>query len=99
MNTIPQHARVSASTPTGLWLQRKCACGAPAAGLGDGDDRFHEGFETFVKLIDKYQPRYHLHGHQHLTYSIGSKRIMEYNNTTIVNAYNYYILEMEFPDQ
>ena len=72
---------------------------APAAGLGDGDDRFHEGFETFVKLIDKYQPRYHLHGHQHLTYSIGSKRIMEYNNTTIVNAYNYYILEMEFPDQ
>ena len=35
----------------------------------------------------------------HLTYSIGSKRIMEYNNTTIVNAYNYYILEMEFPDQ
>ena len=71
---------------------------APAAGLGDGDDRFHEGFETFVKLLDKYQPRYHLHGHQHLTYSIGSKRLMQYNNTTIINAYNYHILEMEFPD-
>ncbi len=57
---------------------------APAAGLGDGDDRFHEGFETFVKLIDKYQPRYHLHGHQHMTYSIGSKRIIPYHNTVIV---------------
>ena len=72
---------------------------APAAGLGDGDDRFHEGFETFVKLIDKYNPRYHLHGHQHLTYSIGSKRMLQYNDTTVVNAYNYHILEMEFPDK
>lgn len=71
---------------------------APAAGIGDGDDRFHEGFETFVKLIEKYKPRYHLHGHQHLTYSIGSKRIMEYQDTIVVNAYNYYILEMEFPE-
>ena len=71
---------------------------APAAGLGDGDDRFHEGFDTFVKLIDKYKPRYHLHGHQHLTYSIGSKRVMEYNDTTIINGYNYYIMEMDFPD-
>ncbi|MCE5188817.1 MAG: metallophosphoesterase family protein [Eubacteriales bacterium] len=71
---------------------------APAAGLGDGDDRFHEGFETFRSLIDRYRPRYHLHGHQHLTYSIGSKRILEYNDTIIVNGYNYYILDMDFPE-
>lgn len=71
---------------------------APAAGLGDGDDRFHEGFETFRSLIDRYQQRCHLHGHQHLTYSIGSKRILEYHNTVIVNGYNYYILDMDFPE-
>ena len=71
---------------------------APAAGLGDGDDRFHEGFETFRSLLDRYHPRYHLHGHQHLTYSIGSKRILEYNDTVIVNGYNYYILDMEIPE-
>ena len=71
---------------------------APAAGLGDGDDRFHEGFETFRTLIDRYKPRYHLHGHQHLTYSIGSKRILEYEDTIIVNGYNYYILKMELPE-
>lgn len=34
MNTIPQHARVSASTPTGLWLQRKCACGGKVGSSG-----------------------------------------------------------------
>lgn len=72
---------------------------APAANLGDGDDRFHEGFETFVRLIDKYKPRYHLHGHQHLTYSIGSKRIIQYHETTIVNGYNYHILDMDFPEK
>lgn len=71
---------------------------APAAGLGDGDDRFHEGFETFRTLIDRYRPRYHLHGHQHLTYSIGSKRILEYQETTIVNTYNYYILDLDIPE-
>ena len=71
---------------------------APAAGLGDGDDRFHEGFEAFRNLIDRYHPRYHLHGHQHLTYSIGSKRLLEYNSTTIINGFNYYIVDMEFPE-
>lgn len=71
---------------------------APAAGLGDGDDRFHEGFEAFRALIDRDRPRYHLHGHQHLTYSIGSKRVLEYGETVIVNAYNYFILDMEVPE-
>jgi Icc-related predicted phosphoesterase len=71
---------------------------APAAGLGDGDDTYHEGFRAFVKFIDKYRPRYHLHGHQHLTYSIGSQRILQYQGATIVNAYNYYLLDMDFPD-
>ncbi len=35
---------------------------------------------------------------QDLTYSIGSRRIMQYNETTIINTYNYYLLDMEFPD-
>lgn len=71
---------------------------APAAGLGDGEDRFHEGFETFRTLLDRYHPRYHLHGHQHLTYAIGSKRILEYNDTVVVNGYNYYILDLDLPE-
>ncbi len=71
---------------------------APAEGLGDGQDRFHAGFLTFRRLIDRFQPRYHLHGHQHLNYSADAKRFLTYNNTTIVNGYNYCILDMEFPE-
>ena len=86
-----------------LTLQRKgfdvLVTHAPAAGLGDGDDSFHEGFASYRALIDRFQPRYHLHGHQHLSYSIGSKRVIEYNQTTIINGFNYYLMDMEFPPQ
>lgn len=71
---------------------------APAEGLGDGQDNFHSGFAVFLRLIDRFSPRYHLHGHQHLTYNIGQKRTMRYRDTTIVNGYNYCILDMEFPE-
>ncbi|MGI6315703.1 MAG: metallophosphoesterase family protein [Christensenellales bacterium] len=72
---------------------------APALGLGDGDDRFHEGFLVFRKLIERFSPRYFVHGHQHMSYSYKTKRMMTYRNTTIINACNYYILNMEFPDR
>ena len=66
---------------------------APARGLGDGDDFCHQGFPAFNWLIDKHQPKYHLHGHQHLNYGINQDRIINYNNTTIINGYGYYIFE------
>ena len=31
---------------------------APAQGLGDGDDHAHQGYQTFLGLLDKYQPKY-----------------------------------------
>lgn len=71
---------------------------APAEGLGEGQDHFHAGFTAFRKLLDRFSPRYHLHGHQHLSYSIGSKRFIQYRDTTIVNGYNYCLLDMEFPE-
>jgi len=71
---------------------------APAEGLGDGQDSFHAGFAVFRGLIDRFSPLYHLHGHQHLSYNIGQKRIIRYRNTTIVNGYGYCILDMEFPE-
>lgn len=65
---------------------------APAKGLGDGMDLCHEGFEVFNKLLDKYCPKYFFHGHQHLNYG-NQERIINYNKTTIVNAYKHYIIE------
>lgn len=66
---------------------------SPAKGLGDGDDFAHVGFDTFNKILDKYQPQYHLHGHYHLNYG-NCERILKYKNTTIINGYGYYVLEI-----
>ena len=65
---------------------------APASGINDDNDLCHEGYNSFNKLLDKYSPKYFFHGHVHMNY--GKKpRITVYNNTTIINAYDYYILE------
>lgn len=68
---------------------------APARGLGDLDTPAHAGFETFVNLLDKYQPSYHIHGHVHLNYTPGASRIRKYNNTTLINAYERYVFDYE----
>lgn len=68
---------------------------APAYGLGDGDDRAHIGFKSFVDLLDTYSPKYFFHGHQHLNYGRRS-RILQYKDTTIINAYGYYLMDCEF---
>lgn len=66
---------------------------APAFKIGDGEDLCHRGFQTFNDLIDKYKPTYFFHGHQHLTYGHGP-RIREYNETKIINAFEYYVLDI-----
>ena len=66
---------------------------SPAAGLGDGEDNPHKGFEAFVDILDKYSPKYFIHGHVHLNYSREFQREEQYNNTTITNGYDRYIFE------
>ncbi len=72
---------------------------AAARGLGDGEDFFHQGFDCFRRLLDVWQPAYHLHGHQHLSYSYRQKRTEEYENTSIINGYNYYLTTLTLPDR
>jgi len=66
----------------------------PAYGLNDGKGHAHQGFQSFRYLIDRFQPRYFIHGHQHLSYGRG-KRTMEYQNTRIINAFAYHVLELD----
>jgi Icc-related predicted phosphoesterase len=68
---------------------------APAKGIGDGDDLCHQGFMVFNQLIDTYKPSYFLHGHQHLNYNLNAKRIHQYDLTTIINGYDYYIFDFK----
>ena len=70
---------------------------APAAGIGDGDDPAHTGFQSFLDLMKEYHPRYMFHGHVHLNYSHDSKRVLEYADTKIVNCWQKYELDYDAP--
>ena len=70
---------------------------APVRGFGDEDNMTHRGFEAFLPLLDRHQPRYLVHGHIHQRYGANRPRCYQYNETTIVNATGRYILE--FPDK
>ena len=70
---------------------------APPEGVGDGEDVAHRGFQAFLELIDKHHPQYLLHGHVHLRYGEDRTRIREYNGTQVINASEYYVLEL--PDK
>lgn len=67
---------------------------APARGVNDGDDLPHQGFMVFRELLDKYKPRYFLHGHVHLSYKWNQQRECSYNEyTTVINGFEKYIFE------
>lgn len=84
-----------------LWLTLRRAGGvdivvthAPAAGYGDAGDYAHRGFECFLPLLDKYHPRYLIHGHVHTDYDPKAPRVLQRGDTTIINACERYILDL-----
>jgi hypothetical protein len=70
---------------------------APPKGLGDDTDPAHHGFQALVELLDKYHPRYLLHGHVHLRYGQENTRNMDYNGSHVINVCPRYT--MELPDR
>lgn len=67
---------------------------APLEGIGDGEDYAHRGFGAFLEFVDKYKPKYWLHGHVHMNYSTENVREREYNGTRVINAYERYVLDI-----
>lgn len=67
---------------------------APPRHIHDAEDICHQGFESFCWLIDRYAPRYFLHGHMHFTYTTNARRITVVKETRVINSYGYYILEI-----
>lgn len=68
---------------------------APARHLNDFDSLSHRGFECFNLLIEKYRPKYFVHGHIHKNYGINIPQISEHGGTTVINAYDYCVFEYE----
>lgn len=60
---------------------------APARGINDFDSLSHRGFECFGELLEKYHPKYFLHGHIHANYGVHIPQRTEWGQTTILNAY------------
>ena len=45
-------------------------------------------------LMDKYQPMFFVHGHVHTNYGARIPRTIQRGETTIVNAYERYLIEI-----
>jgi uncharacterized protein len=67
---------------------------APPWGLGDGDDKCHRGFKTFLWFMRTFKPKYLLHGHVHL-YDLNAERKSQYADTEIINVYDHYVLDTQ----
>lgn len=66
---------------------------APPLGIHDGKDLCHRGFKCFNDFIQKYKPKYLIHGHVHL-HGVDNYWMTEVNNTTVINAYGYRVIEV-----
>ena len=67
---------------------------APARGHHDGEDLCHQGFDVFNRLIEKYHPKYFVHGHVHMNYGRDIPREDEIGETKVINAYERYVIEI-----
>ncbi len=66
---------------------------APALGVNDLEDLPHRGFACFRHLLERYKPKLFVHGHVHATYGTGFKRRDTFGTTTVINGYEYYMVE------
>ena len=65
---------------------------APPRGIHDGHDRPHHGFRAFHTVLQRFQPRYLIHGHIHHTYGYNRGIETQSGATTILNTVGYRLL-------
>ena len=68
---------------------------APARHINDFDSFSHRGFECFVELLEKYKPKYFVHGHIHKNYGIHIPQKTVCGDTVIINAYDHCVFDYE----
>ena len=89
--------------PQLLWLKMRHGRGldilvthSPPFEIHDRTDLAHRGFKSFRILLERFQPRYMLHGHIHL-FQRGSQ-VTRYHETTIINVYPLHLLMLKQED-
>jgi len=68
---------------------------APPRHVHDEEDLCHRGFRVYRKLIERYRPRYFVHGHIHQSFTESSERITTIQSTKVVNSYGFFIFQVE----
>jgi Icc-related predicted phosphoesterase len=64
---------------------------SPPYGIHDGEDLPHRGFQAFLGFLDRFKPRYLLHGHKHV---YGPERTRtRYADTEVINVYPFRVIE------
>jgi Icc-related predicted phosphoesterase len=66
---------------------------APPSGIHDKPDRCHQGFRAFRTFMDRFRPRYLIHGHVHIYHPREPTQTV-YGKTTVINTYGYHTLEV-----
>lgn len=69
---------------------------SPPYGVNDLPDPCHTGFRVLLWFLRAFRPRYLVHGHVHL-YDRNAAREAHYAATTVVNAYDHAVIELEPP--
>ena len=67
---------------------------APPRFVGDAEDLCHRGFRSFHHLIDRFSPKYLIHGHIHAHFDDPSERIRIVKNTQVINTVGHFLLEI-----
>ena len=68
---------------------------APPRHINDQEDQCHMGFEVFRTLIERYHPRFFLHGHIHRSFGHEDERISLQGQTRVINCFGFHIIEFD----
>lgn len=93
--------RVYKLLPRILWHRRRTGRGldilithAPPAGINDGTGA-HTGFKALRWLVERFPPRYLIHGHVHRNYRMNPKVETQVGDTLVINTAGYRVLTIE----
>jgi hypothetical protein len=67
---------------------------APAHNIHDGKDLPHRGFKALLSFMERFQPRYLIHGHRHV-YHLQRPEVTQYQETTVMNVYGHSVMDVE----
>lgn len=65
---------------------------SPPQGIHDGEDFAHRGFGALLYFIERFRPRYLLHGHKHIHRS--TPHATSHIDTEVINVHPYRVIDV-----